>query len=179
MTCFRLSYGEGKEADVLSPDANGTVYRCGCNRLFPLDGPECNHPSYYIDYTAQWVFSLSVFSILCLVSCYQSILAFRAVHTLLAIARAQKKTLRKQFDTVCVTAIMLAFAGSSAALMIYSFIMRIAGVNDNAEFDGLLWAFPICVMFSCQSLNGLALAWLDVAIKSDKVRRCEERRPRA
>jgi hypothetical protein len=171
MSCFKLSFGEDDEAHVLSPDVNGTIFRCGCNRLFPLDGPKCQDTHYYPtqNYTGEWTVSIAIFSVLCLISCYQSFLAIRATRILILTARAQKKSLRKQFDTVCVTAIMLGFAGPSAAVMIYSFVMRIAGVHNNAEFDGLLWTFPVCVMFSCQSLNGLALAWLDVAIKSDKV----------
>jgi len=41
MNCYRLKeHYDG----VLSPAENGTTYRCGCNRLFPLDGELCDEP---------------------------------------------------------------------------------------------------------------------------------------
>jgi hypothetical protein len=47
--------------------------------------------------------------------------------------------------------------------------MRTAGIFSDTIFDTLLFFFPLALLFVCQSMNGLASAWLDVAIKSDKM----------
>jgi hypothetical protein len=49
MECFRVTVepmssnnSEWGMSELIFPDENGTDYRCGCHRLYALDGPDCD-----------------------------------------------------------------------------------------------------------------------------------------
>ena len=161
MNCYRLEFSS--ETGLLEPDKNGTQYRCGCNKLFPLGGEACRDPwqsgtVYYfctVLFFVQFVFTLFLF--------WRTTSGF-------VVIMADKLKNGKKFDTVAATSLLLSLCSFFTSIMVASFVLRASGLVGDHTFNSLLFAFPFTVMFICQSFNGLALAWLDVAIKSDKVR---------
>jgi hypothetical protein len=159
MNCFRLEFNvEG----LLVPDSNGTQYRCGCNKLFPLNSPTCDEPG---EWQTLYNFAVALFSVQFIIS---MLLFLKAAHGFAIIFQDQKAT-KKKFDTVAVTTLMNVFGGFFTSIMTLSFVLRTSASIDDQAFGDMLFAFPFTVMFCCQGFNGLALAWLDIAIKSDKM----------
>ncbi|GMH96380.1 hypothetical protein TrVE_jg12032 [Triparma verrucosa] len=161
MHCYRLEYSP--ETGLLEPDKNGTQYRCGCNKLFPLDGFDCLQPLENVGGITY--FANVLFLIQLLIS---MILFWKAISGFIVIV-LDGKAKKKKFDTVAATSLLLTFASVFTIIMVTSFCLRSSGLINNAGFDSFLFSFPFTVMFVCQCFNGLALAWLDVAIKSDKM----------
>ncbi|GMI08448.1 hypothetical protein TrRE_jg6034 [Triparma retinervis] len=181
MECFRVNVeplssnsSEWGMTELIYPDANGTDYRCGCHRLYALEGPGCDVS------VAGWGgwYSHVFMTIQLMVTFF---LFWRASRCSIFLVKAAMATNKKMgsspllarlpyLDSVAVCSITMTMAMFFTCIMNGPvFFGRALMWIDNHEFEALLWSFPITVMCVAQSMNVLAIAWLTVAIKSDKV----------
>jgi hypothetical protein len=186
MECFRVSveplannsHSQSDSAwgmsELVYPDPNGTDYRCGCHRLYSMEGPDCavdvaGWSTYYAHFVMALQFLVSLFLFVRAAQC--SVFLTKA-----ALASGKKMGSSSllarlpYLDAVSVCALTMTVGMFFACVMNGPvFYGRALMLIDNHEFEALLWSFPITVMCVAQSMNGLAIAWLTVAIKSDKV----------
>ena len=161
-------------SDLIFPDENGTEYRCGCHRLYGLEGPDCDeNEDDSMAYYSHFCMGLQL-----LVAIFLFVRATRCSVFLVKAALASNKKMGSSpllakmpyLDSITVCALTMTVG------MFFSCIMngpvfygRALMLINNHEFEALLWSFPITVLCVAQSMNVLAIAWLTVAIKSDKV----------
>ena len=172
MLCFlgKFNHDTGK----FYPDADGNVTRCGCWRLFPMDGPDCGEftkgdaPGNFGGY-----FSLVWFMLLVIMSFYVSVESTRGYYFLFQANRAAKH--RKSFrqdvgaQTCLLVGIGCAFQGLFCLTLFFRALPTgMQGIGNSAYYR-YLFTLPATIIFIFQSQVGIALAWIEIAIKSTKV----------
>mmetsp|Transcript_10998 Transcript_10998/g.19895 ORF Transcript_10998/g.19895 Transcript_10998/m.19895 type:complete len:426 (+) Transcript_10998:158-1435(+) len=182
MECFRVSVEPLPDSstsswgmsDLIFPDENGTEYRCGCHRLYGLEGPDCDEN----ENDSMAYYSHICMGIQLLVTIFLFVRATRCSVFLVKAALASSKKMGSSpllarmpyLDSVTVCALTMTVGMFFACIMNGPvFYGRALMLINNHEFEALLWSFPITVLCVSQSMNVLAIAWLTVAIKSDKV----------
>lgn len=91
--CYRLSYGSD---GLLVPNATGTEFRCGCNKLFP-DGVMCDETG--VNNTVWW-FSVLAFWIQAFISFCQFVRTAYGVKELMAKAKDPKRKVEDVTSTM-------------------------------------------------------------------------------
>ena len=158
--CFRVSWSP--DHDNWYSDKDGTDYRCGCNKVFPVDGPDCR-----TRLEPYCTVAIVVYSIQAIIAFAQLCRALWTLRNLIKLSLLQQK--KKIFDAVTVTALFLSLGLGFNTIMTLSFVLRTMTIIDDPAFNVWIISVPFCVMFIAQSLNSLAVAWLDVGINSSKV----------
>ena len=166
MSCYR---GEFVNATTISsgttfaPSVDGTQYRCGCARLFPLDGKNCD----------QWTDSLAVlclpiFLSLILYSAYVAYHSFKGFSILMA-NRILIKGKVKRFDVGEMTCLLVGVGCTFSTLMVCSFFLRsLPGGMDDPTFSKCLLLLPLTLLSHFQGMVGISMGWLDIAVAQER-----------